>query len=412
MKPILEIQNVSKKFRIQHEAQPYLSLRDSVMSVFRKSGSSTEEFYALKDVSFNVYPGDSIGIVGKNGAGKSTLLKILSKITPPSSGKIISRGRIASLLEVGTGFHPELSGRENIFLNGSILGMKQEEIRKNFDAIVDFAGVEKFIDTALKHYSSGMQLRLAFAVAAFLENEILIIDEVLAVGDAEFQKKCMLKMEDISHNHGRTILFVSHNLNAINSLCAHAILMRGGHLQKKGTSQEIVNHYLSNDNTSTSSVVWKNDEAPGDEEAKLLSARIIDEHGQELKAIDISQKIGIEMVYEVTVEDKPKIPNIHLHTFKGDCVFVCSEREDSKLAAIGKFKSVAWIPANFLNVEVYSVGLALSTMAPVKTHFWVKDSLIFETNENIKNRVNSYNQNIPGIIRPSLNWETNLLSLR
>ena len=406
MKPILEIQNISKKFRIQHETQPYLSLRDSLTTIFRKRGSSTEEFYALKDVSFDVYPGDSVGIVGKNGAGKSTLLKILSKITPPSSGKIISRGRIASLLEVGTGFHPELSGRENIFLNGSILGMKREEIRRNFDAIVDFSGVEKFIDTPLKHYSSGMQLRLAFAVAAFLENEILIIDEVLAVGDAEFQKKCMLKMEDISHNHGRTILFVSHNLNAINSLCTQAILMKDGQLKEKGTSIEIVNHYLSNENVSASSIVWKDIDAPGDDEAKLLAAKIIDETGNEIKVIDISQKFGIEMVYEIKEENRPKVPNIHLYTIKGDCVFVSAAREDIQQSYTGKYKAIIWVPANLLNVEIYNISIALSTMAPLKVHFWAKDILTFETNEKLNLRVNGYNQVIPGVIRPKLEWET------
>lgn len=189
-------------------------------------------------------PGDTVGIIGKNGAGKSTLLKILSKITPPTSGKIIGRGRIASLLEVGTGFHPELSGRENIFMNGSILGMRHAEIQRNFDAIVDFAGVEKFIDTPLKHYSSGMQLRLAFAVAAFLENEILIIDEVLAVGDAEFQRKCMGKMEDVSRS-GRTILFVSHQLGAINTLCSKSALLNKGQLQCFDKTKEVVELYLS-----------------------------------------------------------------------------------------------------------------------------------------------------------------------
>lgn len=194
MKPILEIQNVSKKFRIAHEMSPYLTFQGRLMNLLRfKSTMTSEEFWALKDVSFSILPGESVGIIGKNGAGKSTLLKILSRITPPSTGRIITRGRIASLLEVGTGFHPELTGRENIFLNGSILGMKRKEIQQKFDAIVDFSGVEKFLDTPLKHYSSGMQLRLAFAVAAFLEPEILIIDEVLAVGDAEFQKKCMGK---------------------------------------------------------------------------------------------------------------------------------------------------------------------------------------------------------------------------
>ena len=245
MKPILEIQHISKKFRINHEQQPYLSLRDSLSTIF-KSKKTTEDFWALKDLSFNVEQGDTIGVIGKNGAGKSTLLKILSKITPPTSGKIICRGRIASLLEVGTGFHPELSGRENIFMNGSILGMRKTEILKNFDAIVDFAGVEKFIDTPLKHYSSGMQLRLAFAVAAFLENEILIIDEVLAVGDAEFQNKCMGKMGDISKS-GRTILFVSHNMPAVKSLCSKGIFLENGTVKYYGTVNESINQYLSKD---------------------------------------------------------------------------------------------------------------------------------------------------------------------
>jgi lipopolysaccharide transport system ATP-binding protein len=242
MKPILEIQNISKKFKIDHEQQPYLSLRDSITNFF-KPKKSTENFWALKDVSFNVEQGDTVGIIGKNGAGKSTLLKVLSKITPPTNGKIICRGRIASLLEVGTGFHPELSGRENVFMNGSILGMRKIEILKNFDAIVDFSGVEKFIDTPLKHYSSGMQLRLAFAVAAFLENEILIIDEVLAVGDAEFQKKCMGKMEDVSKG-GRTVLFVSHQLGTINQFCKKTVWLKNGMLLKYGKTSEIVNEYL------------------------------------------------------------------------------------------------------------------------------------------------------------------------
>lgn len=245
MKPILEIQHISKQFKIQNEQQPYLSLRDSLSSVF-KAKNKTQDFWALTDVSFNVEQGDTIGIIGKNGAGKSTLLKILSRITPPTSGKIICRGRIASLLEVGTGFHSELSGRENVFMNGSILGMRKAEILKNFDAIVDFAGIDKFIDTPLKHYSSGMQLRLAFAVAAFLENEILIIDEVLAVGDAEFQKKCMGKMGDISQS-GRTILFVSHNMYALNQLCKKAVMLEKGQVQKIGNTNEIIDYYNSKD---------------------------------------------------------------------------------------------------------------------------------------------------------------------
>jgi lipopolysaccharide transport system ATP-binding protein len=241
MRPVLEIQSISKKFMIGHEKLPYYSLRDKLSNLF-KSGSSSEEFWALRDVSFDVQAGESLGIIGRNGAGKSTLLKILSRITPPSSGRIITRGRIASLLEVGTGFHQELTGRENIFMNGSILGMKRSEIIARFDEIVEFSGTGKFLDTPLKHYSSGMQLRLAFAVAAHLEPEILIIDEVLAVGDSFFQAKCLQKMGDISSG-GKTIIFVSHNFSALRSLCKKAVLLQQGQLVYSGHIEEAIDVY-------------------------------------------------------------------------------------------------------------------------------------------------------------------------
>jgi lipopolysaccharide transport system ATP-binding protein len=258
MKPILEVKGISKKFKISHNQQPYLSLRDSFSELFRNKEDVNEEFWALKDVSFDISSGESVGIIGRNGAGKSTLLKILSKITPPTSGKIICRGRIASLLEVGTGFHQELTGRENIYLNGSILGLKRNEINKQFEAIVDFSGVEKFLDTPLKHYSSGMQLRLAFAVAAHLEPEILIIDEVPAVGDAEFQRKCMGKMNEVSKS-GRTILFVSHNMGTISQLCSKAIMLEKGNLITYTKTNLAIDYYLKNNNSINLKIERGND---------------------------------------------------------------------------------------------------------------------------------------------------------
>jgi lipopolysaccharide transport system ATP-binding protein len=255
MKPILEIASLSKKYSLRHEQHGYKTLRESMMNIFH-SRATSEEFYALNNVSFDVEAGETIGIIGKNGAGKSTLLKILSRITYPTAGKITVRGRIASLLEVGTGFHPELSGRDNIYLNGSILGMMRKEIDKKFDEIVDFSGTERFLDTPLKHFSSGMQLRLAFAVAAFLEPEILIIDEVLAVGDAEFQKRCIGKMEAVSKS-GRTILFVSHNMGAVQALCSKGIYLKNGAIEKIGGTPEVIQYYLNDQPVSDTARITK-----------------------------------------------------------------------------------------------------------------------------------------------------------
>jgi lipopolysaccharide transport system ATP-binding protein len=254
--PILQINNLSKKFRLSHSTGGYLSFRERLLQRLTQAARQTEEeFWALRDVSFDVHQGESIGIVGSNGAGKSTLLKILSKITPPTTGKIVTRGRIASLLEVGTGFHPELTGRENIFFNGSLLGMRKHEIQRKFDEIVDFSGTERFLDTPLKHYSSGMQLRLAFAVAAHLEPEILIVDEVLAVGDAEFQQRCMGKMEQVTKEKGRTILFVSHNMAAVRSLCSRAFWLNKGSIAMTGTATEVTSAYLENGINSSGAIV-------------------------------------------------------------------------------------------------------------------------------------------------------------
>ena len=246
MKPIIEVNHVWKEYQKGIDRR-YKSLRDTLVGMpNRLFGTEKEKFWALEDIDFKMEAGESVGIIGRNGAGKSTLLKILSRITPPTKGEIILRGRVASLLEVGTGFHPELTGRENVFFNGSILGMKHAEIKRKFDEIVDFSGVEGFIDTPLKHYSSGMQMRLAFSVAAHLDSEILLIDEVLAVGDAEFQKKCIGKMDDVSKGEGKTILFVSHNMKVLSELTQKTILINNGSISSLGCTKKIINEYLKN----------------------------------------------------------------------------------------------------------------------------------------------------------------------
>ena len=295
---VISAENISKKYIINHQGtRKSATLRDVVSetmdSLFSRNKKEVtvrekqkEEFWALKDVSFTIDQGDRIGIVGHNGAGKSTLLKILSRITDPTTGQVSINGRVASLLEVGTGFHPELTGRENIFLNGAILGMDKGEIKKSFDAIVDFAGVEKFLDTPVKRYSSGMYVRLGFAIAAHLEPEIMIIDEVLAVGDAEFQKKCLGKMRDVSES-GRTLLFVSHNLTAIQALCNKSFYFEKGLLLDQGDTTHIINTYLSRVSQKKLERSWETPEsAPGNDEIRVKSFKLLPEYIDDLTHID------------------------------------------------------------------------------------------------------------------------------
>jgi lipopolysaccharide transport system ATP-binding protein len=275
--PIISVQNLGKKYTIRHERQgdpSYRRLSEELVRGLKRSfrrqengdGRSTtaEEFWALRDVSFEVAEGEVVGIIGRNGAGKSTLLKILSRITEPTEGRVHLKSRVASLLEVGTGFHPELTGRENIFLNGSILGMSRAEVRGKFDEIVEFSGVEEFIDTPVKRYSSGMAVRLGFAVAAHLEPEILILDEVLSVGDAEFQRKCLGKMQSVA-TAGRTVLFVSHNMTAVNALCSRAILLEAGRLTFRGTSESTICRYLRTSQAEQRERRWTRESAPQNE---------------------------------------------------------------------------------------------------------------------------------------------------
>ena len=302
-KPIIEIEGIGKCYRIGTDREKYLSLRDELAKSAKGFSSrflarhqkikKEEEYWALKDVSFSIQEGEAVGIVGRNGAGKSTLLKILSKITPPTAGKITLRGRMASLLEVGTGFHPELTGRENIYLNGAILGMTRAEIRRKFDEIITFAEVEKFLDTPVKRYSSGMYVRLAFAVAAHLEPEILIVDEVLAVGDAEFQKKCLGRMSEVA-KEGRTVLFVSHNMGAITTLCHKAVLLEHGKFSYMGSVNETVGHYIRKAFENSGKITFSPPTSTGTEQiVRLIDVKLLNRDGIIADTFTIGEPITI-----------------------------------------------------------------------------------------------------------------------
>lgn len=311
--PAITVENLSKSYLVGHNAartERYTALRDVIArnarDLARKTrdmihgrpiiqGDEVEEFWALKDVSFEVKQGETLGIIGRNGAGKSTLLKILSRITAPTNGRITLKGRVASLLEVGTGFHPELSGRENIFLNGAILGMTRGEIQRKFDEIIAFADIENFLDTPVKRYSSGMYVRLAFAVAAHLEPEILVVDEVLAVGDAQFQKKCLGKMGDVA-KEGRTVLFVSHNMAAVQNLCRKGIVLRGGHVHYIGTQLGAVSAYLAGQAASSVSLVSRNDRG-GTGALRAESIRFVNGDGTEIQSAVSGQALGIRLYF-------------------------------------------------------------------------------------------------------------------
>jgi lipopolysaccharide transport system ATP-binding protein len=359
MKPILEVHSVSKKFRIYHEILPYDTLRSKLMNPMRFfSRRKSEEFWALKKVDFRIMPGESVAIIGKNGAGKSTMLKILSKITPPSSGKIISRGRIASLLEVGTGFHPELTGRENIFLNGSILGMKRREIYSQFDAIVDFAGVEKFLDTQLKHFSSGMQLRLAFAVAAFLNPEIMVIDEVLAVGDADFQKKCIGKMESVAQS-GRTIIFVSHQMGLVNQLCPRSILLNKGEVIMDDSTPAVTGKYLSEQYQSSENHFRNSAINIPSKEMFIEEAYTVDDNRQPKAVFGFNERAGILVSAIANKVVSNEVLSLALLDKYGNRVFTIHKPLKELQQEKNVFKGIMRIPSNMIAPNFYSFHFAL-----------------------------------------------------
>jgi lipopolysaccharide transport system ATP-binding protein len=371
-----------------------------------------DRFWALRDINLDIKQGEILGIIGRNGAGKSTLLKILSRVTAPTKGTIKVKGRIGSLLEVGTGFHPELSGRENIFLNGAILGMRKREIEKKFDEIVAFAEIERFIDTPVKRYSSGMYVRLAFAVAAHLDPEILIVDEVLAVGDIEFQKKCIGKMGDVSKNDGRTVLLVSHNMEAVNRLCQRGVLLRSGEVIDNGDAETVISKYLTHDLKIAADRKWPPEPADENRVAVFREAFVHTEEHEIRNVFDITKKIGITMIYEIVKDGTILMQGANIYNNFGTMVFGSHDVEMGKRnepRKRGMYKSTVWIPGNFLAEGVFKVSIDLFRVIPEIIVFQSEaDALSFTVvdycrGDSAKGQCGGH---FLGIVRPVLQWET------
>lgn len=420
MKPIISVRDLSKKFRIQANRKPdHGSLREDIYTLVnnfkirKQRKQQPEEFWALKNINFEVEAGEVVGIIGANGAGKSTLLKILSRITRPTTGEVILKGRVGSLLEVGAGFHQELTGRENIFMNGAVLGMKQSEIRAKFDEIVDFAEVEQFIDTPVKHYSSGMYVRLAFAVAAHLEPEILIVDEVLAVGDVMFQKKCLGKMGDVARS-GRTILFVSHNLPAVRNLCDRAILLNKGQIEREGKTNDVIHFYLSQNSQPTGAKIWSNSPRPKNHSIQVNSIFLKNSSCDNIPIINISEDAFIEINYEVVKENSQAGFAIDLLTNEEECVFSSLSNLEAnfygKDLSCGLYTTRCYLYGNLLNAGKYRVMLSFFSRH-WSDRVTIRDALVFDAIDDgvLKG---DYPGSYAGCIRPKLQWETDLQQSR
>lgn len=406
---MIEVKGVSKRYRIGAQRLPYRTLRESLVDVLSFGRTRSEKFFALRDVSFSVEEGESLAIIGKNGAGKTTLLKILSRITPPTTGSITLHGRVASLLEVGTGFHPELTGRENIYLNGSILGMTRREINARMEAIVAFSGVEQFLSTPIKRYSSGMQLRLAFAVAAHLDPEILIIDEVLAVGDAEFQKKCLGKMEEVSRS-GRTVLFVSHNMSAVTSLCRKAILLEKGTITASGEVEQVVQAYLRGD-VEGQHGERAYDVGLGDENVQLIRVRLRGQDDSVQQHFKVTEPIRVEIEADVLSNSCNPIPAIRINDVTGSTILVSAHPAKQPATHPGRNLFIANIPANLFNEGIFSLGVTIATIQPEKVHVADYRVMSFEMIDDLNALTrNDYTGRFPGYFRPLFEWSTQKLS--
>jgi lipopolysaccharide transport system ATP-binding protein len=380
--------------KIRGKDDPFLKMGETND---REQKGATDYVWALRDIDFEVIHGEVLGIIGKNGAGKSTLLKILSKTTSPTIGKIKAKGRIASLLEVGTGFHPEMTGRENIFLNGAILGMTRKEIKAKFDEILDFSGVERYVDTPVKRYSSGMYVRLAFAVAAHLEPEILIVDEVLAVGDAEFQKKCLGKMKDVSVKEGRTVLFVSHNMTAIKSLCSQVMLLKNGELSLIGNTDQVMNNYQLLFSPSSRAEFDPDSKVTGNENIRLDSVEL--ENNEEVGRFCINEPLTLKLSLTNRKVFSPINVNIFFNHLDGTNIFAtCSTKRQFD---IGPMNLKCRIPANFLNDNIYSLSIMVVTES--NSILDVNEALVIEGFE--PPREAGWLGKFPGYVRPKFEWQ-------
>ncbi|MCA1632777.1 MAG: ABC transporter ATP-binding protein [Acidobacteria bacterium] len=427
MEPIVSIENVSKRYRIGGLHPGYVTFREvlggALSAPFRAlrrrgagdnpdDGPEGRTLWALKSVNLEVRRGELVGVIGHNGAGKSTLLKILSRITKPTRGRVALRGRVGSLLEVGTGFHPDLSGRENVFLNGAVLGMRKTEIERKFDEIVAFSEVERFIETPVKFYSSGMYVRLGFSVAAHLESEILIMDEVLAVGDAAFQQKCLDKMRDI-RREGRTIFFVSHSMPAITRLCKRVLLLEGGRVVCDGAPQAVVGRYLSSSWKAGAERVWTGEDAPGDRVARLRRVRVCDTAGATAAVLDIRRPFRIEVTYDVLAEGQRVVPIVELHNEEGTELFSTHDTGGGEprreVRATGRYTSAVTIPGNLLAEGSLVAHVSLMSHSPsTLLHAREPNAVAFQVfdDEGTGTARGDYVGPMPGVVRPLLDWTT------
>jgi lipopolysaccharide transport system ATP-binding protein len=417
MASAITVEGIAKRYRIGELHGTYGTLRDSLAAaghrlVRRDHHSHDEEIWALRDVSFDLEEGGVLGVIGRNGAGKSTLLKILTRITTPTRGRATIQGRVGSLLEVGTGFHPELTGRENVFLNGSVLGMKQREIVQKFPEIVEFAGaeVEHFIDTPVKRYSSGMSVRLAFAVAAHLEPEILLIDEVLAVGDAEFQRRCLGRMEDFSSS-GRTVIFVSHQMQAVSQLCERAIWLDKGEILLDGPGPDVVARYLQSGFGAGSSREWPElATAPGDDLVRLRSVRVVDEDGELAQAVDVRHAAGVEIGFTVLRLGLPVFPKIKVFDARGNVAFNAMDTSSRwhEPSPPGEYVATAWIPGNLLNEGLVTVQVSICSLGSNKLepHAGLNDAVAFHVQDPGEgdSARGLFSGQWQGVVRPMLDW--------